>query len=86
MRPIAMAAIGSATTATASSSAPLSMRSVGRQPYSVATFGSFQKPLSLQRWGAESTAVNRAPTPPMPRPAATSSFTPASCSARSTPA
>ncbi len=45
-----------------------------------------QKPFSSHSRCAPSIAANSAPTTPMPRPATTSILTPASCSARSTPA
>ena len=48
--------------------------------------GARQKPFSSQSRCAPSTAANSAPTTPMPRPATTSILTPASWSARSTPA
>ena len=46
----------------------------------------FQTPGRSQSRRAPSTAANIAPTAPMPRPATRSILTPASCSARSTPA
>jgi hypothetical protein len=84
--PIAIAANGNATIANASVTAQAATRSVSRQSYKSRSPSGRQNPFSPQRFCAPSTAENSAPTAPMPRPATRSSFTPASCSARSTPA
>jgi hypothetical protein len=85
-RPSAATAIGSATIASETASAPTATRGTTRQPYRLATFGDRQKPLSSQSRCAPSIAAKSAETTPMPRPATTAALAPASWSARRTPA
>ena len=85
-RPSATAAIGAHTIAMDAASAAETLRGAKRQPYIARTPGPFQNPRSSHNRCAPSTAANIAPTTPMPRPATTSIFTPASWSARRTPA
>ena len=84
--PAAIAASGTATMSTASATAQTARRRAGRQAYSALTPADRQKPFSPHRLCPPSMAANSAATTPMPRPATMSSLTPASCSARSTPA
>ena len=86
IRPRAATAIGSATITSETANAATAIRGMIRQPYSRVTSGDRQKPLSSHNRCAPSMAANSAPTTPTPRPATTSILTPASCSARSTPA
>ena len=84
--PAAIAASGTATMSTASTTAQNARRKAGRQAYNVATPADCQNPFSLHRLCPPSMAANSADTAPMPRPATMSSLTPASCRARRTPA
>ncbi|OLC80202.1 MAG: hypothetical protein AUH72_12375 [Acidobacteria bacterium 13_1_40CM_4_65_8] len=67
-------------------SAQATMRGTCLHEYSDATAGDRQNPFSSHNRCAPSTAANNTPTTPMPRPATMSSLTPASWSARRTPA
>ena len=69
-----------------STSAQPATRSGARQRYACAMPACFHSPADSQSRCPPSTAANIAPTAPMPRPATRSIRTPASCSARSTPA
>ena len=71
--------------AAATSAAPVN-RSGRRQPYARAVADDFQMPSFSHSRCPPSTAANMAPAAPIPRPATRSTRTPASCSARSTPA
>src|SRR5262249_32984264 len=84
--PSASTTSGTASSAAAAMSAHPATRSGCPQRYACASVPCFQSPaLSQSRW-PPSTAAKIAPTAPMPRPATRSIRSPASCSARSTPA
>ena len=86
MEPAATAAIGTATMASDAASPHTMTVGTIRQPYSVRTAADRQNPFSSHNRCAPSTAANSAPMTPTPCPATISSLTPASWSARSTPA